>query len=549
MVHSNVVFRALIYGLLSVLAFILLTYFSQPNRLAHDQIDHALVEMIREDPSLFVDDYLWGAPGRTALDNVYSLHLIEWFSDSVGGRELGRWMLVPIVFLFFTIGMVEACYALTRRWLVSLGIGLISNIHLVVFLAEWGLPGPTEVDPWAFVAMLYPAVFLLFYRGITQQREWLIVSSFVIVGLLGNLHLISAFNIVGVFALTYAFTRKWSVNSLFRLAGYVLLSMLCLMPFLFEYFSKLPHRVYAFDGDSSFAWDVIRATAGHVTFDGRLNKVQNWIASQWWLLIPGMILSIGMFTFGKKGFLDQEQQRFTRFGLTMVVATFSFNILFSLFQLARLYWFHQYPEFNEPRGIQLMYVVFFINAAIAIQWCLVWFRRKRIVIQSLNTAMALLLVACIGLGMVLYRPVQRYINAQTHMPFTFNTCDSEMFRVLARQLRPGDVVLVEPAFYSAIRVCLRYPIVVHSRDRATAYVHGSDMATEWYSRFQRVTDAFQVGGETLISTAEMYGARVIVSRQCVDVDQNALTQIIRVNNPTLGHEGCIYVLSSDRLTR
>lgn len=617
--HSPVIIRSIVYGAIGVIAFVLLMFFSQPNRLAHDQIDHTLVEMTRNNPSVFQGDYLWGTPKRTVLDNYYSLRFVEWVGGrisagggntggGVGSREAARWLLVPLVFFLFTIGMFELCYAITKNTLASLGVAVISNIHIpYVFVTEWGLPGPTELDPWTFVASVYPFLFLLFYYGITRKREWLIALAFLLTGVFGNLHLISWFNIVGVFSIAYIFynvryyfksyvipaeagTQKQTEKIkrfqsflfsfsfldsgsksgmtdgersgmtmwwLVRLAGYVLLSIIAASPFLLQYFSARPEIITAFDPSNGDVWQAIREIAFHVTATGKLGMIRQWLFDYWYFIWPAVVVFLVVLWLERKKtpffpsvgaqhvapLQDSKSKSFLKFGILFIAATLVFNIAFSLFQLGRLHILHQLPEFNEPRGFQLMYPVFFAALAILVDRMMRQIN-VRFSLRARSIGIGIASIAVLGLIFVFFPKVKSFSFAQTHAPYTIDTCDAELYRVLNHELKHGDLMLVDPTYYGVIRVCTNYPIVVHNRDKATAYVHGSDVMMEWYQRFHEVQNAFAVGGDMLISAAKKYQASVIVSRQCVPIPEDQLSYSKKIPHPTLGFEGCVYRIKS-----
>lgn len=584
-VLSKSITRALVYGVIGVMAFVLFTFFSQPNRLAHDQIDHALVHITRDNPAVFEGDYIWGTPKRSLLDNHYSLKLIELIESEVGGgqtsdgtpvgsREVTRWLLLPFIFFLATVGMYELCFAITRNSLVSFGAALISNIHVpYVFVTEWGLPGPTELDPWVFVAALYPFVLLLFYKGIKQSNGWLIALSFLLIGIIGNLHLISWFNIVGALATFYLLYYRFSMKHVLRLFAFGLLTIAGVFPFLIRYFSSRPPIISTFDSSDPTIWNAIREIALHVTAAGKVVMLRQWLFDYWWFIWPAIVVFGFAWWLTRKNRFGEsggETKVFLKFGALVVFATLAFNAAFSVFNLVKLYYLHELPEFNEPRGIQLMYPVFFVALAIVSDYVMKWIKgilntsslslrgiRSNTIVSRMHQRLlqsqsllrndrvvffgfVIVFVITFGAGVIVFPKIKSFSYAQTRAPYTFDTCDSELYRELNHILKPNDLILVDPTYYGAIRVCTKHSIVVHNRDKATAYVHGSDTMMEWFSRFHEVQNAFETGGDTLLATAKNYGAEVIVSRQCIPVDESQLSYSKKILHPTLEFEGCVY---------
>lgn len=566
--------RALIHlWVVAVLALgaLLLLFIANPNRLAHDQIDHKIFLMTYAEPDQFAGDYLLGTPKRALVDNRYSFQFIGWLANLMGSDELVRWVLVAPVFFVFAVGMYAVCWYFTRTVLASLLTAVVANVHLVpVFVAEWGLPGPTELDPWTFAQAWYPLLFLLYYVGERRRDDRLILLSVVLAGVLGNLHIITAFNVIGIFLLTYVWLRRFRPNSLRRAFSFGLLAVATSLPYLLLYYGKNIDHVTAFDPANPNAWAAINAIAPHVTALGKLTLLRIWLVDYGYVLWPLLavyvwivgagdrnvassnviaspreaILSINGIATASRGETpgnDSEQKGaedwafFRRLSVTFLLATLAFNAAFSLLQLFRLVVLHRLPMYNEPRGIQLGYIIFFIALGVLFARISAWVSRR----LTFGWRIAgLLAVTVIGLGAVrIVEPTlaARY-RAHLNPGYSWHTCDSQLYREFNRLNLPSGLVLQDPDFWSAFRICTGRPVVVQGRDRSFAYSLGSDTMLEWFGRYQEAATAFKTGGDTLLTTAKKYGARIIVSRFCISVIADQLSQRHEVSG-----EGCIYV--------
>lgn len=544
--------KLILHGLagtaVGLLAVILLFYFSQPQRLAHDQIIHRWYMIANEKPQIFEGDYLLGTGKYKVEDNYYAYSFYKWLGKQIdpfwpegGGDELARWVLVPMVFFVFTSGMYGLLYFFTKNFWVSLPVAILANVHIVpVFVAEWGLPGPTGLDPWTLVFAFYPLLFLGFYRGIAEHREKLVLLAFLGTGILGNLHILTTFYLVGIFILTYLLIKKISLTTLFRCGVYGIISVAASLPFLLKYASADLELTRKFDPQNPIFYELIDAIAPHVTLGGRLATLKIWLVDQWYFIWPGLLLICFIILYYRRMNKLQNERFFGKFSLVFIVSTLLLNATFSLYQIVRFYFLSELPMFNEPRGIQLMYIVFFISLVITLNILYGYLKPFVLRRKLLFWIMTILVVLAIS-----YSAASRVValsKQKTTPRFLFLTCDAEMYRRLNHVLKPQDVILVDPAQYSAIRVCTKHPVVVQSRDRGSAYDQGSDTALEWFTRFREVSKAFKIGGEELLTVAKKYNARVIVSRQCVEVQQEKLASSHKVAHPTLGHEGCIYIL-------
>lgn len=523
-------------NLFIIVVGLLLLFFSNPNRLAHDQIDHKLFLMTYDNPLLFNDDYLMGSPKKALVDNYFSFKFIGKISDIVGGDEIARWVLLPIIFIIFTIGFYYLNFYLTANHLISLMVAMISNWHVPhVLTAEWGLPGPSELDPWTFFQSASPWLVLIFFYGVRKQKEWLIITSLILAGILANLHIISAFYFVGIIILCNFALNNFSKKSLFKAIFYGSISFIFSLPYILRRYSLRLTHLTKFDHLNQEYYDAMQLNAAHTTILGRLENFKIWFIDQWYAIWPLIIAMLAVLLWKKKS-LSLRSTDFKRFSLWFIAATVVFNLTFSLIQLIRLYWLHQLPFWNEPRGFQLVYLVLFPHLAILLT--LAWKPLAgRLTFQNKLTLLGAVTVLVVAVSWRLLPTFQTTYQRHITPRYSYHTCDAGIYRAFSNPGLPSGVVLKDPDAWSAFRICTRRSVVVQNRDRAFAYSLGSDMMLAWYRRYQEVSQAFERGGPGLIWVAEKYGARVIVSRDCAAVP---LQQVER--RQEVPGEGCIDVL-------
>lgn len=532
--HKSLFLRVSIYLFIVVLGLMLL-FFSNPNRLAHDQIYHKTFKITDEIPNPFENDYLFGDERRKIQDNYYSYRFIGRLSKIVGSDELVYWLLLPIVFIIFTVGMFELNLYLTNNHVISLLVALISNFHFNIFTAEWGLPGPSELDPWAIYWAITPYFLLLFVESLRKNRFSIIFTTLFISGIFGNVHLISSFYLIASLLLTLLLTNGLNKNSILIALKGGIYAIVGALPFLYRNFTQRVSQISGFDPSQPDQWDAYTSIAYHTTIAGRLYNLKLWIVDHGytvWPLVAAMVLVLVL----RRASVQPRRDFFSRFGLRFIFSVLAVNVAVSLVQIFRLLVLHQLPFWNEPRGVQLIYYVSFPFLALALTevWERVqsWFTFQRR-LAAMGIILALAIIIRWRLQPVLAPMYVRHITPR----FTSQTCDAAMYRALADPTLPGGTILQDPGYWSAFRICTRRPVVVQTRDNAFAYSLGSDVMMAWYERNRETTAAFSAGGGELLRVAKKYGAKIIVSRFCAPVDGAELERTVEVPG-----EGCIYVV-------
>lgn len=530
-----VIVRVWIYLFIVVLGLLLL-FFSNPNRLAHDQIHHKTAILSYENPGIFNGDFLWGDPRSQLTDNYYPFLFFGWLNSFTGGDEMTRWLLLPIIFVVFTIGFFELLFVFSGNLVISLIIAIAANFHIPnTFTAEWGLPGPSELDPWAFYQMFLPVLYFLLVAAIIKSRKILLYITFAFAGLLANLHIISAFYFITPALLTFLLVRglkKVTIGPAV-IAGF--LSLLFSLPFLLRHYLAGVAPGTSFDPSDPVIYTAIKESAFHVTLPGRYVNALPWLKDYWFTIWP----LIGIFLFilwqHRRLAAGDSQRLQDKISVFFVASVISVNVAFSALQIFRYLFLHQLPFWNEPRGLQYVYLVLLPYAAIFLVWLWSvvqrWFTFQR-------TILAIIGLVAVGLAaFVRLQPWlgQKYLKHITPR-FSYRTCDSNLYRAIASLTLPDGVILQDPDYWSAFRICVRRPVVVQGRERAFAYTLGTDMLLEWYRRYHEAVRAFQVGGDELLRVAKKYDSRIIVSRTCVPVDPEQLAL-----REEVAGEGCIYI--------
>ncbi|MBI3305396.1 hypothetical protein HYZ80_03700 [Candidatus Parcubacteria bacterium] len=497
-----------IVAALSVLAF------SNPNRLAHDQIVHGTFIARLDDPTAFQGDYLFGDDRIETHNNYFLYGAMQWLRDRLGHQELIYWYFLPVFVGTFTLGMYALLWYATRQWLASVLGALTANLYVpYIFMASWGLAGPSEVGSREVFTMFVPLLFLGFVRGMLERRDWLLFATFAAVGILGNVHLISAFNFALILGLTLIFWGGITWQNIRRIAVGGALALAGAAPYLLAY-NRYRHLLpTGLAGVDPAAYRAVVATvAAHTLPAGHWEGLWQWVGREWYLFWPLVAIFVIMLWLRRRA---GEGDGLDRLSICFVGAVIAVNAFISISQWVKFYGFGAAPFFQIPRGMHFLYVVLFLFVGILLAQLIAWIRARvpsrRLV--ALSVAAIVLVAGFVALrGPWLAGRYRAYITPR----FSYVTCDDGVYEAVRSLSHSGDVLLVDPDYFSAVRPCTRRAVVVLRRDNGIAYSLGPDRLSEWVRRYDEVKTAF-ASPETLLAVARRYGARFILSRTCAAV--------------------------------
>lgn len=518
-----------IAGVLIALAGIAVLWFSHPQRITHDQIVHGTFIAKLNDPAAFQNDYLYDE--RANLHNNFFVYrVLRWFSQELGSQELVYWLSLPVLFIVFALGMYALVWRVTRSWVASLATAFVANVHIpYIFMSSWGLPGPSEVGPREFFTMFLPWMALAFLVGFERRDDRYLAAVFFAAGLLGTVHLISAFNLVPVLLLAILVLEGWSWRTLRRLALFAFLALLGVAPYLAEYsrYVHLAPRGFVVPDPGEYA-QAVMLVAPHTLPLGHWNMLWQWAVRQWWQTWPlAAIFAIVLWR------SRRDQKPVDRFMGVFAGSVIAVNVAISATQWVRWYLFGRMPFFQIPRGMHFLYLPFFLAAGILFAGAVRW-ARELLEDRRWRRALAVAGVGALAVG-VFAGPaaVVRY-RERSAPAFSYRTCDDGPYRAIRQFSRPGDVLLVDPSAFSVVRACTGRAVVVLQRDGGVAYSLGADRLLAWFRRYQTVSAVFREAPERLPELARAYGARFVLSRTCAPV----AGAVLRYRHPS--QLNCVY---------
>ena len=187
--------------------------------LGGDQTNIALIELRLSDDSLFQRDYAFADASAMTFYTPGFVGLMRQLREWTGRFEYGLASLVPIVMLTYLAGMALLTWQLTRSPLATLLVPLISaEWKEAIGATFWGVAGIRAVMPRTLFLMLFPWLFLLFWRWREDERLWPLPFVLFLLGLTANLHPVSGFLAVQILLIMMVLSRPVSGKQLARVA-------------------------------------------------------------------------------------------------------------------------------------------------------------------------------------------------------------------------------------------------------------------------------------------------------------------------------------------
>ncbi len=143
---------------------------------------------------------------------------------------------VPILTMLYLCGMYALLYRQCLNWSVSAFVAVLSSA--VVWGPgewHWGVGSLGSVTPEALCMSAVPLVMMAYIR---YARQWQVLLVFGFVGLMGNLHLITAINLTIILALVHAARERFRLAAVPMLLGALGCAAIGMAPYLAYYFAQ-----------------------------------------------------------------------------------------------------------------------------------------------------------------------------------------------------------------------------------------------------------------------------------------------------------------------
>ncbi len=482
-----------------------------PNLLSHDQLLYELVLLHKAEPQLFPRDALFADEGFRVYYMPFA-PILQAINERTGGSEYTYRLFVPLVFFALASAMFLLLYFERVPWLISLGIAFVSTILLRVLMDYWGVPGPSNMVTRFLVLPLYPLIFLTLYKQV--RKFWTLPLLFLVIGFIGNIHQVSAFNMalmLGIGALlTYGFTKK---NILQLCAGFVLF-VIALSPVFITKILLYPADPLTVNDEAYI--EALDIAHSHLTPSGMAGVYREFFITNGVTVWPLIIVFFFVLFFHRKRGEIEERDVWSRNLFWAVVLITLGTTLINQLVLRVL---HQKTYFvYEPRAFQLIYPILYLYVGIAGRD--LWGRIRN---QGVKKMKMRLTVLFLGLGIIggsilitRFQYIQTLIShkADPHRPEV--TCSATpLYDWVLRETNADALFLIDPNGYPAFRLCAKRSVVYTYRDAPAAIQ--TNYLVEWAKRKKEVEAAYDAGGGALYAVAQKFSAEYIVSKACTPI--------------------------------
>jgi len=215
------------------------------NELSSPQVNIAAAAVKRHDPGAFAHDPIYGDSKlwlfhTPAYQGMLELVLVP---SDYQDLLLPFRAAVAVQTLLLLCGMYALLFWQTRSWSVSVFTAVLS-VRLIDALggAVWGSGPLASVTPAGLCLAAWPLVVLAFARysrpepGAGPLAQWRVILVFAVVGLLGNIHLVTAMNMTLVLLIAYVVRHRFSPRCLPVVLGAAAAAFVAALPYAWYYF-------------------------------------------------------------------------------------------------------------------------------------------------------------------------------------------------------------------------------------------------------------------------------------------------------------------------
>jgi len=265
------------------------------DKLSASQANIASVALKRHDATLFGHDPTFGPDELWRFHTPALQSLLEMVLVPTGYSDpaLPFRLLTGLVVLVLLWGMYVLLYNQCRSWSVSAFVAVLSC--RIIWTLGWSYWGAGSLDSITPATMYLAAAPLLVLSYLRYQNQWRVLLVFFAVGLLGNLHLVTAMNLTLVLLFVYIASRRFRPASwpmTLAAAGCALLGALPLTSYYIGIRTKLASTP---TGDvSGLIARCLDAARLGVLYPDLLEPVLRWGPWAGVLAIPAVLVLMGI---------------------------------------------------------------------------------------------------------------------------------------------------------------------------------------------------------------------------------------------------------------
>lgn len=341
--------------------------------LSDSQINIACAALKDARQDLFIGDPVFGDSGLWKFHTPIFVAILKLTLVPTDYEDLTlpfRALAGPMVLLFLG-GMYALLWRQTRSWSVSAFVAVMSTaVITVVGQSHWGLGPLSTITPQTLCLAMVPLVVAAFLH---YEGQWRLTLVFLFIGLMGNLHLVTAMNLTLVLLMVYLARHKFHPRCYGQAVACGLAALLGALPYAF-YFFGVRHNLGAqpFGGRSDVIQETLKVTGQDLLYDDLLKGLLEGD-----LLIRLLLLSVVAVSVLSRW--ERFRLRDGGFWLAFLVATGAVAFgLSGLSQAAGKAW-GQIPVIDFPRASNLLLLPLYVLLAQGLTNLFrLWYTHRRI---------------------------------------------------------------------------------------------------------------------------------------------------------------------------
>lgn len=198
--HSKKSLTAVFLIFLLLAAYYTYIGFTAPQLGNSDQVNVGVMVNKLLQPELYSTDYVFKDNSFFEFYTPTFLQTLSFLQTQTGKFEYALVLYVPVIMLGYLTGMFIFIYAITKNYLISAAIAILSSFnHHAIAGTWWGVNGIEYVMPRSLFLLFVPWLFLLLYFWL-DEKNWKKMGVLgLIVGLLTNIHPVSGFLFAQIF--------------------------------------------------------------------------------------------------------------------------------------------------------------------------------------------------------------------------------------------------------------------------------------------------------------------------------------------------------------
>jgi hypothetical protein len=265
------------------------------DRLSDTQIHIATAALKRGHRDLFASDPVYGDPVLWRFSSPAFAGLLELFlvpTDFADPSLPFRALAGPVVMLYLC-GMYALLLRQTRSWSIAAFVAVMSStITYTLGRWYWGAGSLASITPSTVYMAAVPLIVLAFLQYEHRRRLILVFGA---IGLLGNLHLVTAMNLTIVLLIVYLGRRRFALRAWPMAIGCALAALATAWPFTW-YTIAVRSRITPVEAETDPAtiYEAFRLAKLALLYPDLLQSLLNWLLLVGVLIIPAIMVVLRM---------------------------------------------------------------------------------------------------------------------------------------------------------------------------------------------------------------------------------------------------------------